>query len=168
MIENQALKTNVTRFLDSKKISYKVFILPEEKLGAVKTAKILNIPIGNVYKTIVAVRQTPGKPVLAVIPGDHQLNLKLLAEYLKEKKMILPTENEAEKLTGLQAGGISPLALINKGFQVVLDISARDKEKIHISGGRRGLNLQLNPNDLAVLTAARFAAISLLLDREAG
>jgi Cys-tRNA(Pro)/Cys-tRNA(Cys) deacylase len=154
------LKTNITRFLDAKKIEYKICILPKEKLGALKTAELLNVPVGIVFKTIVAVRQNPGKPVLTVIPGDRQLDLKLLAEYLNEKKMILPTEKEAQELTGLQAGGISPLALINKGFQVVIDASAKDMETIHISGGRRGLNLELRPIDIAKLTAASFAKIS--------
>jgi Cys-tRNA(Pro)/Cys-tRNA(Cys) deacylase len=53
--------------------------------------------------------------VLAVIPGPRAVDLKALASFLGEKKMRLPTEREAEQMTGLQAGGISPLALINKG-----------------------------------------------------
>jgi Cys-tRNA(Pro)/Cys-tRNA(Cys) deacylase len=60
----------------------------------------------------------------------------------------------------LQAGGISPLALINKGFQVVIDSAAQGYEKIYISGGQRGLNIQLPVNDLAKLTNARFGNIS--------
>jgi Cys-tRNA(Pro)/Cys-tRNA(Cys) deacylase len=72
----------------------------------------------------------------------------------------LPTEREAEQLTGLQAGGISPLALINKGFQVMIDVSAQKFPAIHISGGQRGLNIRLSPGDLAHLTNARFAEIS--------
>jgi Cys-tRNA(Pro)/Cys-tRNA(Cys) deacylase len=62
-------------------------------------------------------------------------------------------------LTGLQAGGISPLALINKGFQVVIDSSAKEHIEIHISGGQRGLNLRLGVNDLIKLTNARVASI---------
>jgi Cys-tRNA(Pro)/Cys-tRNA(Cys) deacylase len=62
-------------------------------------------------------------------------------------------------LTGLQAGGISPLALINKGFQVVVDSSAQKYGEIHISGGQRGLNIRLDPSDLVNLTNARLAAI---------
>jgi Cys-tRNA(Pro)/Cys-tRNA(Cys) deacylase len=78
---------------------------------------------------------------------------------LNEKKLHLPTEREAEQLTGLEAGGISPLALINKGFQVVLDSSASTFREIHISGGRRGLNICLPVESLATLTNARLETI---------
>ena len=87
-------------------------------------------------------------------------DLKLLAAFLGEKKMSLPTEREAEGLTGLQAGGISPLALINKGFQVILDQSAGQFDEIHISGGQRGLNIRLPLKALVDLTRARMAIIS--------
>ena len=63
-------------------------------------------------------------------------------------------------MTGLQTGGISPLALINKGFQVVLDESIRSHNQIFISGGQRGLNIELTPKDLIKLTNARTAKIA--------
>ena len=100
--------------------------------------------------------------MLAVIPGPHVVDLKLLAAFLDEKKMSLPTEREAEALTGLQAGGISPLALINKGFQVVIDSAAQGFEQIYISGGQRGLDIQLPVADLIKLTNARMGKISRL------
>jgi Cys-tRNA(Pro)/Cys-tRNA(Cys) deacylase len=88
------------------------------------------------------------------------VDLKLLAAALGEKKVHLPTEREAEQLTGLQAGGISPLALINKGFQVVIDSVAHGFSEIHVSGGQRGLNIKLSVADLVKLTNARLASIS--------
>jgi Cys-tRNA(Pro)/Cys-tRNA(Cys) deacylase len=151
---------NVTRLLDSRKIRYTAFDLPAEKLGAEETARQLNVPADIVFKTIVVLRDKPGKPVLAVIPGDRELDLKALASALGEKKVHLPTQREAEALTGLQAGGISPLALINKGFQVVIDQAAQAHPEIHVSGGQRGLNIRLPVTDLAALTRARFAVIS--------
>ncbi len=151
---------NVTRLLDSKKINYKAFETPAEKLGALETARFLGLSPAVVFKTIVVLRPRPGKPILAVIPGPAQVDLKLLASALNEKKVTLPTEREAEQLTGLQAGGISPLALINKGFQVVIDQSAKNFPAIHISGGQRGLNISLPVDDLANLTHARFASIT--------
>jgi Cys-tRNA(Pro)/Cys-tRNA(Cys) deacylase len=156
-----SLVNNTTRFLDAKKVKYTAFETPAEKLGALETASLLNVSPELVYKTIVVTRLKPGaKPVLAVIPGPSQVDLKLLAAALGEKKVSLPTEREAEALTGLQAGGISPLALIHKGFQVLIDLSAQDHAEIHISGGQRGLNIRLTVKDLAELTRARFAAIS--------
>jgi Cys-tRNA(Pro)/Cys-tRNA(Cys) deacylase len=113
-----------------------------------------------VFKTIVVTRERPKKPVLAVIPGPGSVDLKLLAAFLGEKKVHLPTEREAEQLTGLEAGGISPLALINKGFQVVIDSAARDYPEIHVSGGQRGLNVRIPVGDLIKLTNARVARIS--------
>jgi Cys-tRNA(Pro)/Cys-tRNA(Cys) deacylase len=155
------MKTNnVTRLLDSRKIHYAAIELLEEKLGAVETARLLDTPPEQVFKTIVVKREGKGKPILAVVPGSGEVDLKRLAKALNEKKLILPTEREAEALTGLQAGGISPLALINKGFQVVLDESAQDFSEIHISGGQRGLNIRLAPADLAKLVNAKIEKIS--------
>ncbi|MCC7118251.1 MAG: aminoacyl-tRNA deacylase [Anaerolineales bacterium] len=150
---------NVTRFLDSHKINYTAHELPVEKLGALEAAQILNAPEAQVFKTIVTVREK-GKPVLAVIPGPHVVDLKLLASFLGEKKVSLPTQNEAERITGLQAGGISPLALINKGFQVVMDADCESYETIYISGGQRGLNIQLRVADLVKLVNAKIGKIS--------
>lgn len=150
---------NVTRFLDSRKVSYTAFETPPEKLGALDVAHLLNVEPDSVFKTIVVTRDKPKKPLLVVVPGPSQVDLKKLAAAIGEKKVYLPTEREAEQLTGLQAGGISPLALINKGFQVVIDSSAQNFPEIHISGGQRGLNIRLAVNDLAKLVNARFAFV---------
>lgn len=150
---------NVTRFLDARKLKYVAHELPNEKLGAVEAAQHMGVPEEQVFKTIVTTREK-GKPVLVVVPGPRVVDLKLLAVFLGEKKMSLPTEREAEALTGLQAGGISPLALINKGFQVVIDLAAQRFEEIYISGGQRGLDIQLRVEDLVNLTNARVGAVS--------
>ncbi len=151
---------NVTRLLDSRKVQYTAFETPVEKLGALETARLLDVPPERVFKTIVVLREKGKKPVLAVIPGPRQVDLKELARVLGEKKVSLATEREAEQITGLQAGGISPLALLNKGFQVVVDASAQDHAEIHVSGGQRGLNLRLPAAALVELTRARLAVIS--------
>jgi Cys-tRNA(Pro)/Cys-tRNA(Cys) deacylase len=151
---------NVTRFLVSNKVPYVAFETPPEKMGARETAEFLDVPAEVVFKTIVVTRDKPKKPVLAVIPGSSVVDLKQLAAFLGEKKVHLPTEREAEQLTGLQTGGISPLALINKGFQVVIDSAVRNYSEIHISGGQRGLNIKLPVADLVNLTKARLAPIS--------
>ena len=152
---------NVTRMLDSRKVPYTAYELPVEKLGALETARLLNVQPATVYKTIVVTRDKPKKPLLVVIPGPNQVDLKMLAAALGEKKVHLPTEREAEQLTGLQAGGISPLALLNKGFQVVVDASAREQAEIHVSGGQRGLNIRIPVEALIRLTNARVASVSL-------
>lgn len=150
---------NVTRLLDSKKIPYTAFELTDEKRGADETARLLGVDPALVYKTIV-VMPARGKPVLAVIPGPHRVDPKRLAAALGEKKVGLPTEREAEALTGLQAGGITPLALLHKGFRVVIDEAARARPEVHVSGGQRSLNIRLPVAALAELARARFALIS--------
>ena len=155
------MKTNnITRMLDGRGIPYTAFETPVEKLGALETARLLNVPAEQVFKTIVVIREAKGKPLLAVVPGTAEVDLKALAKAVGEKKLHLPTEREAERLTGLQAGGISPLALMNRGFQVVLDASAQGFAEIHISGGQRGLNLRLPVQAFIDLVNARIAAIS--------
>jgi Cys-tRNA(Pro)/Cys-tRNA(Cys) deacylase len=155
------ITNNVTRFLDSKKVKYQAFELPAEKLGALESARIMGVPASQVFKTIVVLRIKPGKPILAIVPGDCEVDLKALASAVGEKKLQPSTQAEAEKMTGLLAGGISPLALINRGFQIWLDASARNFEEIHISGGQRGLNIRLLVETLITLTGARLAEISL-------
>jgi Cys-tRNA(Pro)/Cys-tRNA(Cys) deacylase len=151
---------NVTRLLDSRKISYIAYELPAEKLGAEETARLLDADLAVIFKTIVVSREKPKKPLLVLVPGTSVVDLKLLASALGAKKVYLSTEREAELLTGLQAGGISPLALVNKGFQVIVDSSAQDHSAIHVSGGQRGLNIKLPVADLVKLTNARFALVS--------
>ena len=155
-----ATVNNVTRLLDQRHIPYTAFELPPEKLGARETAAALGLEPALVFKTIVVTRDKPKKPLLVVVPGDSVVDLKLVAAALGEKKVYLPTEREAEALTGLQAGGISPLALLNKGFRVLIDDSARRYASIHVSGGQRGLNIELPVSDLLKLTEAQLARVS--------
>jgi Cys-tRNA(Pro)/Cys-tRNA(Cys) deacylase len=155
-----AAVNNATRLLDSRKIPYTAYELPAEKHGALETARLLTVDPAMVFKTIVVLRDRPKKPLLVLVPAPSSVDLKLLAALLGEKKVYLPTEREAEQITGLQAGGISPLALLNKGFQVVIDESAKNLDQMHLSGGQRGLNIKLPVAELMNLTNARYGIIS--------
>jgi Cys-tRNA(Pro)/Cys-tRNA(Cys) deacylase len=154
---------NVIRLLESRHIPFTVFETPTGELSAQGTADFLKVPVELVYKTIVIKREKIRKPILAIVSGHCKVDLKLLATLLGEKKLFLPTVPEAEQITGLQTGGISPLALINKGFTMVLDESASTHDEIHVSGGQRGLNLRIKVNDLLSLTDARLGKISQLI-----
>ena len=154
------IKNNVTRLLDSKKIKYTASELPTEKLGAIQTAELLNLPPEIVFKSIVVTRPKGGKPLLVIIPGPNEVDLKKVAKTVSEKKVAIPTQHEAEQLTGLLAGGISPLALLNRGFQFILDEQALNFDQIHISGGQRGLNICLSTKDLIKLINAKTASVS--------
>jgi len=150
---------NVTRLLDNRNIDYTIFELPPKKLGATETAKLLNSPPSIIFKSIVIIRKRPGKTILAVVPGDHDVNLKALAKVVGEKKVSPASQKDAEQLTKLQVGGISPLALINRGFEIVINDSVYEQELVHVSGGELGLNIRLPSKDLVELTQAKVAKI---------
>lgn len=154
------IKNNVTRMLESQGISFQVYELPREKLSAIEAAHFLNVEPEVVYKTIVVIPETESKPVLAVVPGPNKVNLKSLAYTLGVKKVHMASKKQAEQLTKLQTGGISPLALLNRGMHVVVDSSAESLEEIYISAGQRGLDVRLATKDLIRLTDAKVAAIS--------
>jgi Cys-tRNA(Pro)/Cys-tRNA(Cys) deacylase len=153
-------QTNITRLLDSRHIPYHLYEFPAQKYSALEVADIIQVDPNLVYKTIVITRSSSGKPILALVPGPLEVDLKALAKFLGTKKVILPGEKEAENLTGLLAGGISPLALLNKGFQVILDSSLQVHTEIVISAGQRGMNIRLPVSALIDLTRARVASIA--------
>ena len=141
-------------------IRYTAFELPHQKLGAEQTSELLDAPLSIIFKSIVIERRGPGKPILAVVPGDKEVNLKALAKVVGEKKVSPATQNDAERLTKLKAGGISPLALINRGFDIMIDESVLNYELVHISGGELGVNIRLASPDLVKISAAKVAKIS--------
>jgi Cys-tRNA(Pro)/Cys-tRNA(Cys) deacylase len=117
-------------------------------------ADFLGLPRRQVYKTLV-VLPADGKPVLVMVPGSRELNLKNVAAAMGQKKVYMASHKEAEKLTGLQTGGISALALRHKNFAVFLDRPALELDAILVSAGKRGVNLELAVADLIRVTGAQ-------------
>jgi Cys-tRNA(Pro)/Cys-tRNA(Cys) deacylase len=152
-----AQKTLAMRLLEGKRIPYEAFTYPNSERDATVVARHLGVPARQVFKTLVVTRER-GKPILVMIPADSQLDLKLLARELGEKKLQMATHQEAEKLTRLQVGGISALALINKGFQITIDVAAREYGSVYVSAGEKGINLRVGVEDLLRLTGARVIA----------
>lgn len=142
------IKNNVTRFLTAKKINFEAIESDPIKRSALESAEILGVDSFEVYKSIVLKRVDKGKAIITVLPGPCTVDLKKVARLVGEKKIMLTTQAEAEKLTGLLSGGISPLALLEKGFQFVLDDSVRARERMILSGGQRGLSIRLRGADL--------------------
>jgi Cys-tRNA(Pro)/Cys-tRNA(Cys) deacylase len=153
-------KTQAMRALDAKRIAYvaKTYDASGAFHAADEAAALLGADAAGVYKTLVVLRDGAAtqRPLLVMIASDRQLDLKLLAKGLGEKKLRMATQREAERLTGLQVGGISALALLNRPFDPILDEPARSLDRIHISAGARGVDLELAVADLATLTGARF------------
>lgn len=156
-------KNNVTRLLDSKKVRYKVhrYAYDEGVHSAVEVAEAIGLPPERVFKTLVALTDDPArKPLLVIIPGADTLDLKTLAKGVNAKKARMAPHDEAESLTGLKTGGISALALVNKGLDVYLDAQARAYETIAVSAGERGANIELPVKDLVALTRARWIQLA--------
>ena len=152
-----AVKTNSMRFLDSRRIPYRVYTFPPEVHSADGVAEVVGLPPGHVYKTLVVVRPR-GRPLLVMVAGDRELNLKRLAKAVGEKKLRMASYREAESLTGLQVGGISALALLNKRFEVYIDRAALALDEVLVSAGQRGINLGLKVRDLVRVTEAEAVA----------
>ena len=152
-----AIKNNVTRLLEARGVAFEVFEFSAEKHSAEATAELLGVPPELVYKSLFVLREEKGKkPLLVLAPSGREISLKALAAALTEKrKLRLATQAEAEALTRLQVGGISALALLNRGFEICLDRAALALPFIHISAGQRGANLRLAVTDLIALTGAK-------------
>ena len=154
--------TNAMRMLDSRGIGYEALYFDADIHSATGVAEALGLPPERVFKTLVVMPDTPvrGRPLLAIVPGDAELDLKALAQAAGEKRVRMATQREAEQLTGLQVGGISALALLHKGFRVLLDASAQQFDQIAVSAGQRGLNVELPVAALIALTGAQLATLT--------
>jgi Cys-tRNA(Pro)/Cys-tRNA(Cys) deacylase len=112
---------------------------------------------GRVFKTLVAA--VDGRLVAAVVPVSGELDLKALAATLGGRRAALADQAEAERATGYVVGGISPLGG-RRRLPTVLDASAAAHPTIFVSGGRRGLQVELAPADLARLAGAIEAPVA--------
>jgi len=151
------ISLNGTRLLAQRKITFTIHQFPETIHNADGVADFVGRPQAQVYKTLVALKQHPrAKPMLIMIAADRQLDLKRVAKAVNEKKVQMASQQEAERLTGLKVGGISALALLNKGFDIYIDQAAKDLDTILVSAGQRGINLQLRVDDLVKVTGAKW------------
>jgi Cys-tRNA(Pro)/Cys-tRNA(Cys) deacylase len=150
-------KTNAMRALDRRRISYEAYWYDESLTSAEGVAAALGVPADQVFKTLVLLRDG-GSPILVMVPGNREVDLRVLAAAIGAKSVRMAPKSEAERLTGLQTGGIGALALLDKPFAVYLDASAQRHDAILVNGGRRGLNLRLAVADLVATTGAVLAS----------
>lgn len=149
-------KTNAIRLLDAKRVPYEALSYDPDIHSAVSVADALGVPAAQVYKTLVVLDETPGRrPLLVMIPGPEELDLRLLARSVGARSVRMASHKDAERLTGLQVGGIGALALVNRPFSPYIERTALDHEWVLVNGGRRGLNLKVGVTDLIALTGAR-------------
>lgn len=121
-----------------------------------EAADALGVSPDRVFKTLLA--RVDGRLVVAVVPVSGSLDLKALAAAAGGKRAVLAEPAEAERATGYVVGGISPLGTRSL-LPTVVDSSAADAPVLHVSGGRRGLQVSLAPDDLVRLTRATIAPI---------
>lgn len=154
MAKQNTPKTNAMRLLDKHHIAYTTFTYPDTIHSADEVAPLLGVHASHVFKTLVTLADTT-RHLLIIVPGDRELNPRLAAKAVQAKHLQMAPQREAERLTGLKVGGISPLALLDKPFEIYLDASATQLEELYINGGQRGINLRVRVTDLLAVTGAR-------------
>lgn len=131
---------------------------PKAESYGEEAADKLGLPLARVFKTLVVILD--GKELaVAVVPVSGMLDMKHCAAALGAKKCDMAERKEAERATGYVLGGISPLGQ-KKRLRTLIDDSARGFETLFVSAGRRGLEIELAPEDLRRLANASFADVS--------
>ncbi len=154
-------KTVAMKLLEGKRVPYEVVTFPADEHDAETIAEILGVPPDMVFKTLVVTpSDARSKPLLVMIPANKQLDLKKLATSLGVKKVKMATHAQAEDMTGLQVGGISALALLNRGFRSLIDASCHRYDEVYVSAGKRGINLKVAVDSLIDLTGARVVDVA--------
>ena len=152
--------TPATALLQKQKVAHTVHTYdhdPRAESFGLEAVEALGLEPGRVFKTLVA--EVDGKLVVGVVPVTGQLDLKALAAAAGGKKAKMADPTAAQRATGYVLGGISPLGHRSR-LPVVLDGSALDFPTMFCSGGRRGLEVELDPAELVRLTGAVVAGIA--------
>jgi len=153
--------TPATKQLTQQKIAFETLQYQHDAHASsfgLEAVEKLALATEQVFKTLVVCTDTD-KLAVAIVPVHLKLNLKAMAKTLRVKKVTMADAKRVEASTGYVLGGVSPLGQ-KKKLATVIDDSAQELAKIYVSGGRRGLEIALSPDDLAKMCQATFAAIS--------
>jgi Cys-tRNA(Pro)/Cys-tRNA(Cys) deacylase len=152
-------KTNVARLLDKAGVKYELipYEVDENDLSAIHVAASLGEDIEQVFKTLVLKGDKNGYFV-CVIPGEHEVDLKLAAKVSGNKKCDLIPMKELLPLTGYIRGGCSPIGM-KKHFPTFIHSTCNDFAYIYVSAGVRGLQIKIAPADLIKESRAEISAL---------
>jgi Cys-tRNA(Pro)/Cys-tRNA(Cys) deacylase len=130
---------------------------PAAESFGLEAAQALGVDPARVFKTLLV--DTGSGLAVAIVPVDRTLDLKAMASALGVKKVVMADPLAAERSSGYVVGGISPVGQ-KRALPTVLDSSAAEHETVLVSGGRRGLDLELHPADLVAVTRASTAPVA--------
>ncbi len=151
-------KTNVMRVLDRKKISYKSHTYePDASMSGAEIAALLGEDPERVFKTLVTQGKS-GQYYVFVVPVKEELDLKKAAKAAGEKAVSMIRQKDLLPLTGYVHGGCSPVGM-KKQFPTFIHETARQYERMFVSAGRVGIQIELAPGDLAETAGCGFADI---------
>lgn len=152
--------TPATVALTRAKIPYAVRAYEHDPATAsfgLEAAQALGVEPARVFKTLLV--DTGRGLAVGIVPVDATLDLKAIASALGSKRVVMADPGAAERSSGYVVGGISPIGQ-KRALPTVLDTTASDHESVLVSGGRRGLDLELSPGDLVRATGATLAPIA--------
>ena len=154
------MKTNAVRELDRLNIPYELreYVVDPEDLTADTVAAKIGMPASQVFKTLVA-EGDRGGVLLAVVPGDAELDLKALARLSDNRRTALVPVKDVQALTGYVRGGVTALAL-KRPYPVYADASIEVFDRISVSAGTRGLQIVLAPADYLKAVSATLGDIA--------
>ena len=152
-------KTNAMRILDKNKINYEVitYDISDDKIDGISVAEKTGQDMKEVYKTLVT-QGVSRELYVFVIPVDKELDLKKAAKSAGEKSLQMIHVKDITKYTGYIRGGCSPVGM-RKLYKTFIQEEARDLENICVSGGKKGLQVKLEPMDLIKIINGSFADV---------
>lgn len=152
-------KPPVVRLLEQQRVAFTLHAFDRSVRSAEEVARHTGVPPARVYKTLVVETTPPGRPALVMAPAGSEIDLKKVANALGVKRARMAAHRDAERLTGLEVGGISALALATRRWPTLLDMSAQRYPAVLVSAGVRGMDVELAVDDLLRLTGGRFADV---------